>query len=901
MHAPDTACRTRQNAHAGSPSPAAHKGLSDRQAEEARQRYGANLLSTVKPVGFFRHFLRNLGDPVIRILLCALGVNLLFVFRGGDVAETVGIGVSVLLATLISTLSERGSEAAFRRLSEEYERTEVRVWRNGVLRLLAAEELVVGDCLLLGAGEQIPADGWVTEGRLTVDQSAMTGESREAEKLACGDRAKSPHGKSAVLRGCAILTGEAEVEVFAVGDATFLGQISQEVQLRTRDSPLKLRLRKLAGQISRLGYAAAFLVAAAYLLNIFVIDSGFHLPLILMKLHNPSFCAQQLLHALMLGLTVIVVAVPEGLPMMIAVVLSANIRRMLRDRVLVRTPVGIEAAGSMNLLFTDKTGTLTEGKMSVGQWITADGRQFASLRALQAEAPRPAELFVRSCRCNTASRWSEGAAVGGNATDRALLEAVGGGDRAGVAEVLPFDSVRKLSAVRLTGRVPRVLLKGAPERLLPFVRYAYGRNGEVLAFSSALSYPFLQRLSALTAEGGRVLLLAEGERMPSGDGTRPSELGELTLIGAVLLRDRLRAEARTAVQTLHGAGIQVVMMTGDNRDTAQSIAKACGICNSQTDCVLTGEELARLSDGEVRHLLPRLAVVARALPTDKSRLVRIAQEAERVVGMTGDGINDAPALKRADIGFAMGTGTHVARDAGDIIILDNNLSSIAKAVLYGRTVFKSIRKFITLQLMMNFCAVGVSMLGPFVGFDAPVTVVQMLWINIIMDTLGGLAFAGEAPLPSCMREKPKRRDEPILNGYMIHQIVVLGGFTVALFMGFLLLPGFTSHFRSAPNRLCLLTAFFALFIFTSVFHCFNARTDRLNLFAGLSQNRPFLAIMSLICAIQLLFVYFGGSVLRTMPLTRRELLFTLAVALAVFPVELVRKLWWRLRGRGGGF
>jgi calcium-translocating P-type ATPase len=332
------------------------------------------------------------------------------------------------------------------------------------------------------------------------------------------------------------------------------------------------------------------------------------------------------------------------------------------------------------------------------------------------------------------------------------------------------------------------------------------------------------------------------------------------------------------------------MITGDNRDTAEHIARDCGIVGSPTDIVMASEELAAIDDRELERILPRLAVLSRALPTDKSRLVRVAQDKGLVVGMTGDGINDAPALKRADIGFAMGSGTGVAREAGDIIILDNNLSSIGKAVLYGRTIFKSIRKFITLQLTMNFCAVGISMIGPFIGYDSPVTVVQMLWINIIMDTLGGLAFAGEAALPSYMKEKPKRRDEPILNGYMIFQMIWSALFTVGLYVAFLCSPSILRHFRSSNDDIYILTAFFALFIFTSVFHCFNCRTDRLNVCAGLYKNRAFIVIISLVMIIQLAFVYLGGALLRTAPLLRGELLLTLALALSVIPAELLRKL-----------
>ncbi len=873
------------------------RGLSADEVLRSREEHGANVLSQSKKRGFLAHFFSNLGDPVIRILLGALAVNLFFVFRGGDVVETVGIAISVFLATLISTVSERGSEAAFSRLSELCGQNTFRVRRDGIVREVAIDELVVGDVILIGAGEQIPADAYVISGLLTVDQSSMTGENREVEKRSSRDRERTPNAKSAVFRGSTVLSGEGELCVFAVGDATFLGQISEEVQIDTRESPLKVRLSKLAGQISRLGYCAAILIALAYLFNTLVIDSSFHMPLILLKLQDWPYLLETLLHAFMLGLTVIVVAVPEGLPMMIAVVLSANIRRMVRDQVLVRKPAGIEAAGSMNLLFTDKTGTLTEGRMSVGRLMLGDGAEYATAVELSRRAPLVGSRYALSCLFNGGATMVDGKALGGNATERALLESLPDTAPAQGIRVrarMPFDSVRKISAVTIEGRTNTVLVKGAPERLLPLVRYAYGADGRIVAFSP-FADAFWKRIGAWTREGERVLLLCEGERMENGD------FGALTVICAVSLYDRIRPEARAAVQELHGAGIGIVMITGDNRDTAASIARGCGILTRERDTVLTGEELAALSDDRLRALLPRLAVVARALPSDKSRLVRLAQEEELVVGMTGDGINDAPALKRADIGFAMGSGTQVAKDAGDIIILDNNLSSIAKAVLYGRTIFKSIRKFITLQLTMNFCAVGVSMIGPFVGIDAPVTVVQMLWINIIMDTLGGLAFAGEAPLPSYMKEKPKRRDEPILNGYMVNQILCLGGFTVCLYLAFLLHPHFTSHFRVAQDKIYRLTAFFALFIFTSVIHCFHARTDRLRLLTGIGKNKPFLCIMAAVLTVQILFVYLGGEVLRTAPLTLSELWYTLSVSLLVIPAEAIRKLLWRLRGRRDGF
>ena len=883
----------------------ASRGLTEAEVEKSRKEHGANILTKQKKKSPVRLFLSNLNDPVIRILLGALILNLLLCRAGSDWIETAGIGVAVFLAALISTLSEHGSERAFARLSQECAHAECRVRRDGVIRTVPLPDVVVGDVILLSAGEQIPADGLLLSGELRTDQSAMTGESREIRKYPSGDATLSPNAPSALFRGCTVTSGEGEMVVCAVGDASFLGGISREIQEDVRESPLKVRLSKLARQISRLGYLAAVGVALACLFNAFFLDSGMQREIILLKFSDPHYLLEQFLHAFTLGLTVVVVAVPEGLPMMIAVVLSANIRKMVRDHVLVRKPVGIEAAGSMNILFTDKTGTLTEGRMRLASLLLADGsrRTFRELLQRDGELAHIAALGCRYASGATVGESLDGTpiALGGNATDRALLESVltfPAPRAARIASRLPFDSTRKYAAVTLDGERRLTFLLGAPERLLPNMRYALDENGNAAPFPRRAVEDSIR---AATERGERVVALALTDSPIPATHLAGGVPPNLTLVAALCLRDPLRAEAAEAVAELSDAGIHVVMVTGDNRETARFIAASCGILTPKTDLVLTSGELAELSDARLRELLPRLAVVARALPTDKSRLVRISQDLGLVTGMTGDGINDAPALRRADIGFAMGSGTQVARDAGDIIILDNNLASIVRAVLYGRTIFKSIRKFITLQLTMNFCAVGVTMICPFLGIDSPVTVVQMLWINMIMDTLGGLAFAGEPALPRYMKERPKRRDEPILCGYMINQILLLGGFTVALCLFFLKSPTVTALFRPDPSNLYLLTAFFALFIFTSVLNCFNARTDRLNPLSGLGKNPVFLTIMLAILVIQLVFVYLGGSVLRTAPLLPRELALTMLLSLSVIPAEILRRALWRLMGRRGGY
>ena len=865
-------------------------GLTREQVDASRKTHGANILTRRKGKSFIRRFFGNLGDPIIRILIGALVVNLIFSFRDGNFTETIGIGAAVLIASLISTVSEHSSESAFAKLDEGNDKRLCRVRRAGAVSEIPVNDIVVGDIIILQPGDTVPADSLLLSGELSVDQSALTGESLETAKRPGKAFRADPADISSVFRGCGIISGECEAIVCAVGDTTFIGEISREIQEDPRESPLRIRLEKLAKQISIIGYIMAALVAFAYLFNVFVLDSGFAGQAILLKLGNVQFLVSKLISAFTLGLTVIVMAVPEGLPMMIAVVLASNLRRMMKDNVLVRKAAGIEAAGSMNILFTDKTGTLTEGRPGVCGIVLGDGTTFSSVEDLERHGSETLlRLFLLSSYYNTSSVLSGTKVSGGNSTDRALLEAVKHHTRPGGYSIVsrtPFDSRVKTSSVSLTGKESMTLMKGAPEKLMPAVTGLIDKNGNSARVKD--SGETVKRISELMSGGNRVIVITK------------SDGHEALFVCAVLLRDRLRRESRGAVKQLKGAGIHTVMITGDNKETAARIASDCGLM-TEGDICLTSEELSRMSDLRLREILPRLAVVARALPTDKSRLVRVAQESGLVVGMTGDGVNDAPALRKADVGFAMGSGTQVSKEAGDIIILDDNLTSIVKAVLYGRTVFKSIRKFICLQLTMNFCACGISMIGPFIGFDAPVTVIQMLWINIIMDTLGGLAFAGEAPATRFLKEKPKRRDEPILNRYMIFSLILHSGFTLALGVAFLKLPSISGKFRMSEGNVCLLTAYFAFFIFSSVFNCFCARTDRLNLFSGLQKNRVFILIMTAVCAIQIAFIYLGGPVLRTVPLTPAELAFTLLLSVLVIPADFLRKLAWRFGGNREGY
>ena len=858
-------------------------GLTKKEVEESRKKYGTNELTKKKTKTFLNQFIETLGDPIIKILLIALAIKTVFLFRDFDWFETLGIVIAIFLSSLISTVSEYGSERAFEKLQEEASRIKCKVKRNGKIIELPIDEVVVGDIIKLETGDKIPADGIIVDGEISVDESSLNGETKEAYKEKVNGNITD---KNLVYRGCVVYSKTALMKVEKVGNNTYYGKLASEIQESNPESPLKLRLRKLASIISKIGYCGAFLVSLSYLFSVVVIQNSFSLNKIIDTITNFPLMFGYILYSLTLAVTIIVVAVPEGLPMMITLVLSSNMKKLLKNNVLVRKLVGIETAGSINILFTDKTGTLTKGKLEVIGFTSGSLKKYNTEVELSIY-PKLYKMLKLSFVYNNESEYSNGKVIGGNITDRALLEFIHTDiPKVSILNKVPFDSKKKYSTCFIEDDKKIQLLKGAPEVLLDKCINYLSENGTKITLNNDL---IKSKINEMTSRGIRVLLCAYNDRYDY------KSMDKLTLLGFILIKDEVRSDAIEGVKTVIDAGIQTVMITGDSPDTALAIGKEVGIITSNNDLVLTSSELNKLSDDKVKEILPKLRIVARSLPQDKSRLVKLSEEMGLVVGMTGDGVNDAPALKKADVGFAMGSGTEVAKEASDIVILDDNFLSISKAILFGRTIFKSIRKFIIFQLTVNMCAITLSIVGPFIGVETPVTVIQMLWINMIMDTLAGIAFAYEAPLSEYMKEKPKKKDESIINRYMLHEIFFTGTYSSLLCILFLKSSLIRGFFRIDPNYKYLMTAFFGLFIFMGIFNCFNARTNRLNLFAHLYKNKAFLIIIGFIVVVQLLLIYLGGDIFRTYGLTLKELLVMLILAVTVIPIDFIRKVYLKRR------
>lgn len=861
-------------------------GLTSREVEEQRKKYGSNSISIKKSNKFINILITSLSDPIIKILLIALAIKVIFLFSSFDWYETIGIVIAIFVASFISSISEYGSEKAFIKLQEEASKIKCRVKRDGKLQEISIDDVVVGDIISLEVGDKIPADGYLVSGELTVDESSLNGEAKEIYKESVDLWKNTINDKNRVFRGTVVYSNSAYMKVTEVGEDTLFGKITHELKESQPPSPLKVRLSALAKVISRIGYVGAFLVSFSYLFSVIVINNNFNIDLIRETIMNFPLITSYILYALTLSVTIIVVAVPEGLPMMITLVLSSNMRRMLKNNVLVRKLTGIETAGSLNILFTDKTGTLTKGKLEVIGLINANYKEFQTELELF-KYSKYHDIVKKSIIYNNASSYDKDSKIiGGNITDKALLEFIKTDPTKSINtySYVPFSSKYKYSMISLNDKEKITLIKGSPEKILQKCETYYDEFCIKRPFIKKDNY--IQRMNYYSKRGIRLLALATKE-------ADKKELEKLTFVGMILIKDEVRDDAIEGVRLVKDANIQLVMITGDNVDTATSIAREVGIVSSDDDLVLTSDELNSKSEEELKRILPKLRVVARSLPQDKSRLIRISEELNLVVGMTGDGVNDAPALKKADVGFAMGSGTEVAKEASDIVILDDNFLSISKAILFGRTIFKSIRKFIIVQLTINFCAISLSIICPFIGIDTPVTVVQMLWVNMVMDTLAGLAFAYEPPLIEYMKESPKKRNESIINKYMISEIVFTGLYSALLCLLFLKSKFIGGLFRDSVDKVYLMTAFFGLFIFIDIFNSFNARTSRLDIFANILDNKVFIGIMLFITIVQVLLIYYGGSVFRTAGLTFKEFLIMNFLALTVIPIDWIRKLIYR--------
>ena len=846
-----------------------YNGLTDKEVVENREKYGSNDIVAIHNNSFIKMLIESLGDPIIKILLIALGIKTIFLIRDFDWYETVGIVIAIFIASFVSTISEYGSEKAFNKLQEDSLKLKCKVKRNNKIEEISISDIVKNDIVILDTGDKIPADGVLIKGEITVDESSLTGESKEKVKYI----------NDTLYRGSVVYSNDGIMKVTKVGKDTLYGKTALEISDKSPTSPLKTRLLKLAKQISIIGYIGAILVAISHLFSVIVLKNNFNIEGIINTINNFPYLFGNILYALTLAVTIIVVAVPEGLPMMITLVLSSNMKKMLKNNVLVRKLVGIETAGNLNILFTDKTGTLTKGQLKCIKIVSPELKEYDSEDKIKGKYH---DIVKESLIYNNSSYLSNNKIIGGNSTDRALMNFIKTEHiKIDKISVIPFNSKNKYMVTTIKKDHDIKLIKGAPEVIIPKCEYYYDLDGSKKRLYD--KNKINNYVDKLTSKGIRIVALAVN------DSYTHDTFDKITFVGLALIKDEIRKEAKSGLDLLKKAHINTIMITGDNKNTAKEIAIELNMLNYDS-VILTSNELNQMSDEEVIKVLPKLKIIARALPQDKSRLVKLSQMAGLIVGMTGDGVNDAAALKKADVGFAMGSGTEVAKEASDIIINDDNIISITKAVLFGRTIFKSIRKFIIFQLTINFCAISLSIIGPFIGVNTPITVIQMLWVNMVMDTLAGLAFSYEPPLLEYMDEYPKEKNESILNKYMLTQIFFMGIYSSLMCIMFLKLPLIKNIFITNES---FMTAFFALFIFMGIFNCFNARTTRLNLLSNIYKNKMFIIIISFIVTVQLLLIYFGGSLFRTVPLSFKEIVIILILSLSVIPIDLIRKLIYK--------
>lgn len=878
-----------------------YNGLTDKQVEESRSKFGSNEIPDSEPTTFWEEFKETFSDPMIKILLAIAALMIVMFFFGyAEIYEPLGTIVAVLIVATVSAKTGVASDTKYRELKDNTEKDKCKVHRNGMITVIDVDDVVVGDKVLLQSGDKIPADGVLIDGALRVDNSALNGEAEECKKTAAsedfqledditGDTFVDAHS---LFRGAVIFDGEGILDVRKVGLKTMMGKMAEEMQEDEPDSPLKVKLAKLAKQISTFGYIGAVLIAVLYLVY-FVMQAGGVSQYFAMGIEP---VVKDVVRALSLAIVIIVCAVPEGLPLMISLVLMQNTSKMLDHNVLVRKAEGIETAGSLNILFSDKTGTITKGMLEVVDFFTGDGNSIDI--AQLSKHSKVKGLVDLAIGKNTQSMFDAShKVIGGNATDQALMKFLGeetfktleNSSEYKITKQQSFNSANKFSQARIDS-TGKTFYKGAPEKLLANAVKYLDADGNICTMDNAI---LNRKIDELAAKAMRVLAFGYSEK----DMVENSINDDIVIIGLVGIRDDVRPEAKEAIREVQGAGIQVVMITGDRLETAVAIAKDAGLLKGGSDRALSSAQLNEMSDEEVKKIIPNIRVIARALPTDKSRMVRLCQEMNLVVGMTGDGVNDSPALKRADVGFAMGSGTEAAKEAGKIVILDDNFKSIKDAILYGRTIYHNILKFCKFQLVINVAAVVVSAIAPFFGVDEPLKVTHLLFVNLVMDGLGAMMLGNEPAKEEYMAEAPRKRDESIVSKKMMGQILTMGIWLTVVSFIYLKVPFFVNLFANEEQHL---TGYFVLFIVSALFNGFNVRDDGLAIFSGLNENKDFMKVFLIIIIVQALLVNAAivplvpfqwiGEMFSCVPFGIKGWIAVVLLACTMIPADMVRKL-----------
>ena len=862
-------------------------GLNDAQVAESKEKYGTNELAKKEPESLWSMFIGAFNDIWIKVLCGALLLKILLAVLAAfipalsgenDVIEIISIVLAIGLATGFSTWSEYRNSSRSEALQEEYSKTYAKVMRNGKLVNILTSEIVKGDTVLVQAGDKIPVDGIIFEGKIKVSQAALNGESRDETKEAAAnlEEAESTDYGSAhkVFMGSVVTSGEGYMVATVIGDDSELGKINKALtddEEEERKDTSSLKLEVVAAGIGKLGVSAA------------AIAGVLHIVLTLLRANEAATVVSILLlvaEAIMLMASIVIMAVPEGLPMMNSLVQSMNTESMYKKNILVSHKAAFSDSAYMNVLFSDKTGTITEGNLSLVEFIIGDGKIVENIQDRE---------FIEAITVNNLAKVSsEGKSIGSNNMDRALLTyALENGyddsknDPDKVEEISGFDSEKKCATATLKSGV--VYWKGATENIIDEVTHYMMPDGEVCEFTSDNKKLVAEQM---VAQAKRTMKLLSVAKIADG---------KTVLMAVLCLRDNVRTDAIETVEILNTAGIQVVMVTGDAEETAIAIAKEAGILkNEGEDVVLTHEQLEKMSDEELQKILPKLRVVSRAKPLDKKRLVSISQQIGDVCGMTGDGVNDAPALKQADIGFAMGDGTAVAQEAGDVIILNNSLTSIKDCVLNSRTMAKSVGKFLIFQLTVNISTLLMNIIAPILGWTEPFSIVQILWINLIMDTLAAMAFGGEPILDRYMKDKPALRTDNILTSYIKSAIgtsavfITLGSILILENIGGI--TDFVTPANCADPELYKKTFMFAFFIYSIIFNSMNTRSEKLNLFEHISENKRFVIVMGAIFVLQTVIIEVGGKVFNTTMLNVRALVVSMLLALLIIPVDMIRKL-----------